>query len=171
MATMIDNAQVSLLSDAEVRVTRDFRTPRTLVSQAHTEPSLVKRWMLGPPGWSMPVCEMDVRPGRKYRWRWRSEENGEEFGSYGDFREVEAPGKMTHAEYHDCGDIGGAMPTTTSAIICTPFIEKNGLTTIVILMDFSSKDARDAAASTGMVDGREMNYERLDQIFAEQQGG
>lgn len=64
MTTPINNtAQVSLPSDIEVRVTRDFRAPRTLVWQAHSDPALFQRWIGGYPGWTMPVCEMDVRPG------------------------------------------------------------------------------------------------------------
>ena len=85
MVRTMEKAQVSLPSDTEVRVTRDFAAPRQLVWRAHTDPKLVRRWMLGPPGWSMPVCEMDVRPGGKYRWRWRSDQNGAEFGFHGDF--------------------------------------------------------------------------------------
>ena len=98
MTTTINNkAQVSLPSDTEVRVTRDFKAPRTLVWQAHTDATLVPRWIGGYPGWTMPVCEMDVRPGGKYRWRWRADEDGKEFGFHGDYREVDAPGKMVHA--------------------------------------------------------------------------
>ena len=172
MTTTINRtAQVSLPSDTEVRVTRDFKAPRKLVWQAHIDPKLVTRWMLGPPGWSMPVCEMDVRPGGKYRWRWRSDENGQEFGFFGEFRDVEAPAKLAHDEYYDPGDIGGAMPADNPAIIRTSFTEKNGVTTLVTVMDFGSKAARDAAVSTGMTDGMEMGYERLDKLFAEQQGG
>jgi uncharacterized protein YndB with AHSA1/START domain len=168
---MSGKAQVTTPSDTEVRVTRDFKAPRTLVWRAHTQPELVKRWMLGPPGWSMPVCEMDVRPGGKYRWRWRSDEDGKEFGFHGDFREVEAPAKLAHAEYYDPGDIGGAMPADNPAIIRTTFTEKNGVTTLTTLMDFGTKEARDAAVSTGMTDGMEMGYERLDALFAQEQGG
>jgi hypothetical protein len=75
-------AEVTLPSDTEVRVVRSFHAPRTLVWQAHTVPELMRRW-LGCPGWSMPVCEMDVRPGGESRWRWRLEENGQEFGFFG----------------------------------------------------------------------------------------
>ena len=170
MIRRIEKAKVSLPSDAEVRVTRDFAAPRTLVWQAHTDPKLITRWMLGPPGWSMPVCEMDVRPGGKYRWRWRSDENGKEFGFHGDFHEVEAPAKMVHAEHYDPGDVGGAMPTSDPALIRTTFTEKNGVTTLVTLMNFGSKALRDAAVSTGMTDGMEIGYQRLDKMFAEQQG-
>ena len=162
-------AQVTLPSDTEVRVTRSFHAPRTLVWQAHTVPRLAQRW-LGYPGWSMPVCEMDVRPGGKYRWRWRSDEDGKEFGFYGEYREVDAPGEMVQTDYYDPGNFGGAMPDTPS-ITRTSFTEKNGVTTLVTLIAYDSKEARDAAISTGMTDGMETSYERLDKLLAEQQGG
>jgi uncharacterized protein YndB with AHSA1/START domain len=167
----MDKAQVSLPSDTEVCVTRDFAAPRKLVWQAHTDPKLVTRWMLGPPGWSMPVCEMDVRPGGKYRWRWRSDENGQEFGFFGQFLEVDAPARMVHEENYDPGDIGGAMDVSQPAIIRTSFSERNGVTSLEMVMRFASKDIRDAAVSTGMTDGMEAGYQRLDEMFAEQQGG
>jgi uncharacterized protein YndB with AHSA1/START domain len=163
-------AEVSLPSDTEVRVSRSFHAPRKLVWQAHTDPKLVTRWMLGPPGWSMPVCEMDVRPGGKFRWRWRSDEGGQEFGFFGTFTEVEAPAKLSHDEYFDPGDVGSSMPTDKPAVIRTSFTEKNGVTTLVTLMDFGTKESRDAAVSTGMTDGMEMGYQRLDKFFAEEQG-
>lgn len=171
MTTTIDKAQVSLPGDTQVRVTRDFKAPRDLVWQAHTDPKLVRLWMLGPPGWSMPVCEMDVRTGGAYLWRWRSDETGQMFGFHGDYREVDSPAKIVHAEYYDAGDIGGAMDTSKPAIIDTRFTEKNGVTSLVMVMEFASKEIRDAAVSTGMTDGMEMGYERLDKLFAEQQGG
>ena len=167
-------AEVSLPSDTEVRVTRSFHAPRKLVWDAHTQPELVRRWMLGPPGWSMPVCEMDVRPGGKYRWRWRSDEGGQEFGFFGEFKEVDAPAKMTYEEYFDPGDAGdvtGDMPVNNPAMIRSTFTEKNGVTTVVVLMDYGSKAARDAAVSTGMTDGMEISYKCLDTLLAEQQGG
>ncbi len=170
MPTIFNNkAQVSLPSDTEVRVTRDFRAPRELLWQAHTDPKLFQRWIGGYPGWSMPVCEMDVRPGGKFRWGWRSED-GKEFGFYGDYREVDAPGKMVHAEYFDPGTFGGAMPTSP-AITQTTFTETNGVTTLVVLIAYDSKEARDAAVSTGMTDGMETSYARLDKLLGEQQRG
>ncbi len=63
--------------------------PRTLVYRAYTEPALVRRWLLGPPGWSMPVYQMGVRVDGRFRWRWRSEADGSEFGFSGIFREVQ----------------------------------------------------------------------------------
>ena len=68
------SAQVTLPSDSEVRVTRSFHAPRILVWQAQTVPALARRWLVGYPGWSMTVCEMDVRLGGQYRWRWRADE-------------------------------------------------------------------------------------------------
>ena len=172
MTTTINNkAQVSLPSDTEVRVTRDFKAPRKLVWQAHTDPTLFQRWIGGYPGWSMPVCEMDVRPGGKYRWHWRMDAEGKEFGFHGEYREVDAPGLMVQAEYYYPGDFGGAMVPNNLAIIRTTFSEENGVTTLVTLMDYGSKEARDAAVSTGMTDGMETSYQRLEGVLAEQQGG
>ncbi len=166
MARMLEKAQVSLPSDTQVRVIRDFKAPRALVWQAHTEPELIRRWMLGPPGWSMPVCEMDVRPGGKYRWRWRSDETGAEFGFFGDFREVDAPAKLVHAEHYDPGDVGGAMDASQPTIIQTLFTETAGITSLEMIMTFASKEIRDAAVSTGMTDGMEMGYERLENLLS-----
>jgi uncharacterized protein YndB with AHSA1/START domain len=122
------------------------------------------KWMLGPPGWSMPVCEMDVRVGGAYRWRWRSDEDGKEFGFFGKFTEVNAPTKIAHEERFDPGDIGGAMPADP-CIVTSSFDESNGVTTLTVTMLFVSKEARDGAVSTGMTDGMEMGYARLDKMF------
>lgn len=167
MMRTMEKAQVSLPADTQVRVTRDFVAPRQLVWDCHTRPALVRRWMLGPPGWSMPVCEMDVRPGGKYRWRWKSNANGAEFGFFGDFREVDQPARMVHAENYDPGDIGGKMDVSQPAIITTTFSEKDGVTSLEMIMTFASKEVRDAAVSTGMTDGMEIGYQRLDKLFAD----
>jgi len=163
-------AQVTLPSDTEVRVTRSFRAPRTLVWQAHTVPELAQRWLLGYPGWSMTVCEMDVRPGGKYRWRWRWDEKDQEFGFVGTFNEVDEPANLSHDQYFDPGSFGGAMPSDKATRIRNTFTEKNGVTTLVTLMDFGSKEARDAAVSTGMTDGMEVNYQNLEKLIIEQEG-
>jgi uncharacterized protein YndB with AHSA1/START domain len=168
-------AEVSLPSDTEVRIARDFNAPRKLVWKAHTEPELLRRWMSGMPGWSMPVCEMDVRPGGKYRWRWTSDETGAGFGFFGVFKDVDAPAKLTQEEYFDPGDVGsdvtGDMPANNPSLNHSTFSEKNGITTVVVLIDYGSKAARDAAISTGMTDGMEISYRQLDALLAEQQGG
>jgi uncharacterized protein YndB with AHSA1/START domain len=161
----LTKAQVSLPSDREVRVTRQFKAPRKLVYEAFTSPALLQRWLLGPPGWSMPVCEMDVRVGGKYRWRWRSNEDGKEFGFHGEFREVAPPRKIVHTQYFDPGDVGGEMGD--AALITLELTEKDGVTTMVSLMDFGSKAARDGAVSTGMIDGMEASYSLLDALLSE----
>lgn len=166
--TANSTAQVSLPSDTEVRVIRDFKAPRTLVWQAHTQPELFQRWIGGYPGWSMPVCEMDVRVGGKYSWRWRQDEDGKEFGFNGEYREVDAPANLVQAESFDPGTFGGGMSTTPN-INRTTFTEKDGITTLVTLIKYGSKAERDAAIETGMTDGMETSYGRLDALVAEQQ--
>lgn len=158
-------SQVSLPSDREVKVTRTFKAPRELVYKAYTTPALVRRWLIGYPGWSMPICEMDVRVGGAYRWRWRSEEDGKEFGFHGIFQEVAAPAKLVHTEFYDPGEVGGDMGS--GALITLSLTEKNGVTTLSSLMDFGTKEARDAAMSTGMTDGMETSYQLLDALLEE----
>jgi uncharacterized protein YndB with AHSA1/START domain len=165
MAARSGGAQVSLPSDREVMVTRAFDAPRELVYRAYTLPELVRRWLLGPPGWTMPVCEMDVRVGGKYRWRWRSDEDGKEFGFHGEFQEVSPPATLVHTEFYDPGEVGGDIGE--GALIRLTFVEQDGVTTVTSLMDFKTKAARDAALSTGMTDGMEQSHRRLDGVLAE----
>jgi uncharacterized protein YndB with AHSA1/START domain len=167
MAMTMDKAEVTLPSDREVQVTRSFKAPRALVYRAYTEPGLVRRWMLGPPGWSMPVCEMDVRVGGAYRWRWRNDADGQEFGFFGTFREVQPPARLVHTESYDPGSMGEGYPTGSEAIITTSFNEDGGVTTVTTLMDFGSRDTRDAAVKTGMTEGMEQSYGLLDRVLAE----
>ena len=166
MSVHVEKAQVSMPSDREVAVTRSFDAARSLVWDAYTKPELTRRWLLGPPGWTMPVCEMDVRPGGKFRWRWRSNEDGKEFGFHGEYREVVKPSKIVNTEAYDPGDIGGSMGDQP-AIITTTFVEEDGRTTMTCLMDFGSKKSRDEAMSTGMTDGMEQSYQLLDNLLAE----
>ncbi len=169
MAITVDKAQVILPSDAEVKVTRSFKAPRALVYRAYTEPTLVQRWLLGPPGWTMPVCEMDVRVGGTYRWRWRSNEDGSEFGFTGMFREVEPAAKLVHTEMYDPGSTGEGYPGG-EALVTVSFTEEVGVTTVTTLIDFGSREARDAALATGMTDGMEQSYQILDRLLAERPG-
>ena len=167
MPTTVDKARVTLPSEREVQVTRSFKAPRALVYRAYTDPALVRRWMLGPPGWSMPVCEMDVRVGGRYRWRWRSDEDGSEFGFAGTFREVQPASRLVHTEAYDPGTVGGPYPDGKEAMVTVTFTEEAGVTTVASLIDFGSKDARDNAMSTGMTDGMEQSYQLLDRLIAE----
>ena len=164
MPMTTDKAQVTLPSDRQVKVTRSFRAPRALVYRAYTEPALVRRWLLGPPGWTMPICEMDVRVGGQYRWRWRSDDKGSEFGFSGTFREVQPPSRIVHTEAYDPGTVGGSYPGEP-AIVTVTFTEDGGVTTVTSLIDFGSKEARDGAVATGMTDGMEQSYQLLDRLL------
>jgi uncharacterized protein YndB with AHSA1/START domain len=169
MPMTMEKAQVTLPSDREVKVTRSFRAARALVYRAFTEPALVQRWLLGPPGWSMPVCEMDVRVGGRYRWRWRSDKDASEFGFTGTFREVQPPSKLVHTEAFDPGSVGGEYPGS-EALVTVTFTEHDSITTVTSLIDFGSKEARDAAIATGMTDGMEQSYQLLDELLTGQPG-
>jgi uncharacterized protein YndB with AHSA1/START domain len=166
MPMTIDKAQVSLPSEREVKVTRSFKAPRALVYRAYTEPQLVQRWLLGPAGWSMPVCEMDVRVGGRFRWRWRSYKDGSEFGFTGTFREVQPASRLVHTEAYDPGTVGDGYPGN-DALVTVTFSEEGGVTTVTTLIDFGSKEARDGALATGMTDGMEQSYQLLDGLIGD----
>jgi uncharacterized protein YndB with AHSA1/START domain len=155
-------AEVTLPSDTVVRVARSFDAPARLVWRAYTEPKLMPRWLGGYPGWTMPVCEMDVRPGGKFRWRWKHED-GKEFGFHGEYKEVTPHTKIVNTEFFDPGSMGGDMGD--GALITVEFVEKGGATTMISTIEYTSKQARDAALSTGMTDGMEVSYQQLDKLL------
>ena len=150
---------VSTPSDREIRVARVFDAPAKLVWDCHTRPELIRRWMLGPPGWSMPVCEVDLTVGGAYRYRWRSDADGTEFGSSGVHTEIVPFEKIVTTERMEGFD-GEAVNTLV-------FEESGGRTTATLTMLFASKEARDGALQSGMSDGMAMGYDRMDAILAE----
>jgi len=158
-------AEVSLPSDREVLVKRGFDAPVKLVWQAYTEPALMRRWLQGPPGWSMPVCEMVTHVGGQYRWRWRNDENGQEFGFTGELLEVNLHSKIVHTQIYDPGNLGISMGSEPT-IVTVKFHETNGITNVATTIKYASQADRDAAMSTGMTDGMEMNYKVLDGVLA-----
>src|SRR2546421_3304004 len=137
--------KVTTPTDREIVLTRVFDAPRNLVFDAMTKPEFVRRWLLGPPGWSMPLCEIDLKVGGAYRYVWRNDENGREFGTGGVFREIYPPERIVHTERMD-GAPGEALNTTT-------LTEQGGRTTLTLTMLFDSKEARDATLQTGMEKG------------------
>lgn len=157
------DAKVTLSSETAVTVARTFDAPARLVWRAYTEPDLLKRWMLGPPGWSMPVCDVDLQVGGIYRWRWRSVESGKEFGFHGVFLRIEPDVAITHTQIFDPGTVGGDM--ANSATISVTFGEENGQTKMVTVIEFQSVEDRDAALSTGMTDGMEASYRLLESML------
>lgn len=153
-------ADVTLPSDTEITVTRDFDAPRSLVYLAFTKPELVKRWLLGPPGWTMPVCEIDLRVGGQYHYRWRNDTEGQEFGLRGTFERIEPDKTLDSREaFEDTGPAGEAR-------VRTSFLDHGRGTRVVYLIIAESRQARDAAISTGMTDGMEMSFKSLDRLLA-----
>ncbi len=151
--------KVSTPSDREVVVTREFAAPRALVFDAHTQPELVQRWLLGPPGWTMPVCEIDLRVGGKYRYVWRHAD-GREMGMGGTFKEVVRPSRIVVTQLFDEDWTGG------ETLVTTEIAERRGTTTLTITVRYVSREARDAAIQTGMTQGMEAGYQRLEQLLA-----
>ena len=116
------NLKVTTPSDREIAMTRVFDAPRRLVFDAYTKPELVKRWLLGPPGWTMPVCEIDLRVGGAYRYVWRHIVKGNEMGMGGVYREIAAPVRIVATEkFDDAWYPGEALDTTV-------FTETRGVT-------------------------------------------
>ena len=148
-----------------VRARRRFAAPREVVWRAMTDASVVRRWLTGPSGWSMPVCEMDVRAGGAYHWLWCVDETGDEFGFRGEYLEVNAPDRLVSTEVHDPGTSG--MDQMASSVITTGFAEDDGRTLMTTLIRYPDTAARDSALSTGMIDGMEMSYSRLDGLLPE----
>jgi uncharacterized protein YndB with AHSA1/START domain len=142
-------------TDTEVVITRVVDAPRRIVFDALTNPKHVPRWMLGPEGWTMPVCEMDVRPGGTWHYVWRKSD-GTEMAMSGSYREVAPPERLVSTEMW-----GPEWPETVNTTVLT---ESGGQTTITLTILYPSKEARDAALKTGMKDGTDQSYDRLDKL-------
>src|SRR5215213_3616475 len=143
-------------SDREIVATRTFDAPRRLVWDAHTIPEHVRQWLLGPDGWTMPVCEIDLRPGGEWHWVWRRTD-GTEMEMRGVYHEVVPRERLVNTEAR-----GGDWPETLNT---TVFTEEGGRTTLVCTVLCPSKEARDRAMETGMKDGWAQSYDRLDEYF------
>jgi uncharacterized protein YndB with AHSA1/START domain len=139
-------------SDTEIVMTRVVDAPRSLVFEAWTRPEHVRSWMLGPEGWTMPVCEIDLRPGGEWRFVWRKAD-GSEMEMRGEYREVAPPERVVTTERW-----GPEWPETINTLELT---EENGRTTITNRVRYPSKEARDAALQTGMKEGASQSFDRL----------
>ncbi|KQZ26091.1 MULTISPECIES: SRPBCC family protein [Caulobacter] len=144
--------------DLKIVITRAFDAPRDLVFNCITTPDLVKRWMTGPPGWTMPVCEIDLRVGGKYRYVWRNTE-GQDMGMGGIYREISRPERIVSNELFDEDWTGGETVATMT------LAERDGRTTLTTTVAYSSTAARDAALRSGMTEGMEMGYANLDALL------
>lgn len=149
--------KVTTPTDKEVRMTRVFDAPRHLVKEAFSKPELLKRWLLGPPGWEMVVCDVASKPGERYRYEWRNTATGHQFGTGGVVREI-SPGRVVHTETMD-GQPGESLVTTD-------FVEEGGKTTVTMTLLFESKEIRDMALKSGMERGVAASYDRLEELLA-----
>ena len=148
-------------TDREIAMTRVFDAPRRLVFDALTQPELVKQWLLGPPGWTMPVCEIDLRVGGAYRFVWRGPD-GTEMGMGGVHREIVVPELLAATErFDDPWYPGDALGTTV-------LVEQGGRTTLTLTMRYESREARDAVLKTPMDKGLAASYDRLAEMLASQ---
>lgn len=148
-------------SDREIKVVRTFNAPARLIWDAHTKPDLLKKWLLGPPGWSMPECEVDLRVGGAYRYKWVNDENGSFFTSSGVHKEIVPLRRAVTTERMDLTGLGMEIPPGESINTLT-LEEANGKTTMTVVMLFPSKEHRDGALQSGMTGGMEQSYARLE---------
>jgi uncharacterized protein YndB with AHSA1/START domain len=146
---------ISTPSDTEVRVERLFDAPRRLLWAAWTDPAHLPHWMVGPDGWTMTVCEIDLRPGGAWHFVWRRED-GSEMEMSGEYREVEAPERLVNTERW-----GGDWPETVNTLVLTEE-SAGGPTRLAVTTAYPTREARDAALGTGMTGGMDLSFGRLD---------
>ena len=151
--------ETQLLSDTVVRVSRVVRGTPEQVWAAHHEPDLMRRWMLGPDGWTMPVCEAATRVGDTYRYEWEDADGANRFGFTGELLESHAPHRSVTTE----NLIGTEGPGTVNELTLTPV---EGGTLIALVITYPSLELRDIVLGTGMTDGMEASYARLEQVLA-----
>jgi len=146
-----------VLDDTHVRITRAFQAPRHVLWRAHTEPDLVRRWLLGPDGWEMTVCEDDLVVGGAFRQAWApvGDTEGEPFGFEGENLVVEPERRIVTTERMT----GAPFPPNTNDL---QFDEADGVTLLTLLVTYPDRDQRDAVLGTGMTDGMEASYQRLE---------
>lgn len=142
-------------TDTQIVVTRVVNAPRRIVFQAYTVPKHIQKWLLGPEGWTMPVCEFEPRAGGKWRYVWRKE-NGSEMEMSGVVREFVPDMRVVTTERW-----GPEWPETVNTV---EFAEAAGQTTITLTITYPSKQARDMAAQTGMKGGMDVSFARLDEL-------
>src|SRR5262249_34882327 len=152
---------VTMPSDAEIRLTRLFDAPRRLVFEALTSPQHVKRWWgcLGQ-GHSVPVCEIDLRPGGAWRFVNRTPER--DFGFHGEYREIRPPSRLVYTEIFE------DFPETVS-VVTTDLAEEGDKTRLTATVRYPSREVRDLVMSTGMSGGAGISYDRLEDLVAELQ--
>ena len=147
---------VELLDDTHVRITRLVEGPRELVWRAHNEPELMKQWLLGPDGWEMTECVVATEVGQTYRTSWApvGDTEGQPFGFEGEALLVDAPRRSVQTERM----IGMPVETLNDLNL----YEEDGATLITLFIEYPDKETRDMILATGMADGMEASYARLE---------
>lgn len=148
-------------NDLDIVVKRELKAPRDLVWRAYMEPALLKRWMLGPPGWVMPVCEVDARVGGKYRYVWAPEGGGAGgFGLGGEYLEIDAPRRNVATQMFDGVDMGQG-----GQIVTLQLDAKGDRTLAITTIRHKTREERDLALNSGMEHGMEAGYARLEDVL------
>jgi uncharacterized protein YndB with AHSA1/START domain len=151
-------AEAEILSDTQVRVARVIRGTVEQVWRAHNDAALMKRWLLGPDGWSMPVCEIATAVGDTYRYEWQRDGGDERFGFTGELLESVEPHWSVTTE----AMIGMDYPAVRNEMTLT---EVEGGTLLSIVIAYANAEQRDAVLATGMTDGMETSYKRLEGLL------
>ena len=146
-----------ILSDTQVRVSRVIRGGIDAVWRAHEDPALVRQWMLGPDGWTMPVCEIATEVGQTYRYEWERADGEGRFGFTGALLESRPPHRSVTTEMM----IGTDGPSTVNEFTFTPL---EGGTLLSLLITYPDAGVRDMILATGMTEGMERSYQRLDAL-------
>jgi uncharacterized protein YndB with AHSA1/START domain len=156
-----DSFQVTTPSDREIRMTRLFDAPRHLVFEAMTKPEHVKRWWgrLGE-GYSVPVCEIDLRPGGA--WRFVNRHPKGEVAFHGEYREITPPGRLVFTEIFE------QFPDSVS-VVTADFTDEGGKTRFTVTVGYPSLEVRDMVLASGMARGAGISYDRLEDLVVELQ--
>jgi uncharacterized protein YndB with AHSA1/START domain len=159
---MKNTLKVTARGEREIIMTRAFDAPRTLVFDAMTKPELLKRWFGVMSGWSLDVCEVDLRVGGKFRYLWRGPD-GATMGMRGVYKEIVAPERIVSTEQFDeAWYPGGAVGTLVLR-------EEGGRTTMTTTVLYDSREARDAVLKSPMEQGAGAGYNTLEEFLAELQ--
>jgi uncharacterized protein YndB with AHSA1/START domain len=156
--TNVGTLEVTTPSEREIAMTRVFDAPRNLVFDAWTKPELLEQWLGVRAGWSMVVCEVDLKVGGAYRFVWRGPD-GTEMGMGGVYREIVRPERLVATEvFDDPWYPGEALDTTV-------FVEQDGKTTLTTTVLYESEEARDAVLESGMERGVAESYDNLAELL------
>ena len=157
--TNLENLKVSAHGELKIVMERVFDAPREHVFDALTKPELIKRWLYGPEGHSLPICEIDLVVGGAMRYVWGLPD-GTEMGMRGTYREIVRPERIVHTELFDEDWTGG------ETVVTTELAEENGQTTLVMTVRYPSLEVRNAVLESGMSEGLAIGYDRLQALLA-----